>query len=105
MDRRQFLAGTAAIATIPIPNVLAQTHYPSRPIEFIVPWGAGGGSDQTARKLAQILETKLGVSIPIVNIPGASGSTGINKLLSSPTDGYSIYLMAGDTIGLLAFTK
>ena len=40
----------------------AQDRYPSRPIDFIVPWGPGGGADQVARKLAQLLEPE-GVSI------------------------------------------
>jgi tripartite-type tricarboxylate transporter receptor subunit TctC len=70
-----------------------------------VPWGPGGGSDQTARKLAQILEPKLGVSLPIVNLPGGSGLTGLNKILAGPSDGYSIVLMSADTVGLLALTK
>jgi tripartite-type tricarboxylate transporter receptor subunit TctC len=103
MDRRQFLAGMAA-AALPA-AAIAQARYPSRPIEFVVPWGPGGGSDQTARKLAQILEPRLNVSLPIVNIPGGSGVTGLNKLLAAPADGYTIYLMAADTVGLQALTK
>ena len=103
MDRRQFLASMAA-AALPAPAI-AQSRYPSRPIEFIVPWGPGGGSDQTARKLAHILESKLNASLPIVNLPGGSGVTGLNKLLAAPADGYTIYLMAADTVGLLALTK
>jgi tripartite-type tricarboxylate transporter receptor subunit TctC len=102
MKRRQFLAGMAATISAP---AIAQSRYPSRPIEFVVPWGPGGGSDQTARKLAQILEPRLNVSLPIVNVPGGSGVTGLNKLLSAPIDGYTIYLMAADTVGLLALTK
>jgi len=49
----------------------AQEKYPSRPIEFIVPWGPGGGADQLARKAAKLMEEDLKVSLPVVNSPGA----------------------------------
>jgi tripartite-type tricarboxylate transporter receptor subunit TctC len=81
---------------------LAQEKYPSRPIEFIVPWGAGGGSDQTARALGQLLEQELKVSLPIVNVPGGTGNTGMTKLLSAPADGYSIAILAWDSLATVA---
>ncbi len=67
-----------------------QEKYPSRPVEVIVPWGPGGGSDQTARMLAKFLESELKTSFPVVNAPGASGVTGVQKLLLNPPDGYSL---------------
>jgi len=76
--------------------------YPSRPIEFIVPWGPGGGSDQTARKLAKLLEAELKVSVPVINAPGATGNSGMAKLLTSPANGYSLCILAWDTYALLA---
>lgn len=83
-------------------TALAQEKYPSRPIELIVPWGPGGGSDQTARMVAQLLEPELGVSVPVVNVPGGTGSTGMAKLLSSPADGYAILILAWDSFATLA---
>jgi tripartite-type tricarboxylate transporter receptor subunit TctC len=80
----------------------AQEKYPSRPIEFIVPWGPGGGADQLARKAAKLMEEDLKVSLPVVNSPGATGNTGMAKLLASPADGYSISIMTWDTYALLA---
>jgi len=80
----------------------AQEKYPSRPIEFIVPWGPGGGSDQLARKAAKLMEEDLKVSLPVVNSPGATGNTGMAKLLASPADGYAISIMTWDTYALLA---
>ena len=68
----------------------SQEKYPSRPVEVIVPWGPGGGSDQTARMLAKFLEGELKTSFPVVNAPGASGVTGVQKLLLNPADGYSL---------------
>lgn len=79
----------------------AQEKYPSRPIEFIVPWGPGGGADQVSRKAAQLVEKDLGASLPVINVPGATGQTGLNKMLTAPADGYTISIMTGDTFGLL----
>lgn len=76
----------------------AQEVYPSRPIEMIVPWGPGGGSDQTGRKIAKLLENELKVSLPVVNVPGATGNTGILKLIAGRSDGYALAVLAADTL-------
>jgi len=80
----------------------AQEKYPSRPIEFIVPWGPGGGADQVARKASHLMEPLLGVSIPVLNVPGATGITGMTKMLTAPADGYTLQVMTGDTFALAA---
>ncbi len=82
-------------------SAVAQEKYPSRPVEVIVPWGAGGGSDQTARMLAKHLEADLKTSFPVVNVPGAAGVTGTQKLLLSPADGYAL-AVSGDWFGIIA---
>lgn len=92
------VAACAAFAGIAV----AQEHYPSRPIEFIVPWGPGGGADQVARKLSQLLEPQLKVSLPVINVAGATGQTGHAKLLAANADGYTLEVMTGDTFALLA---
>ena len=81
---------------------VAQEKYPSRPIEFIVPWGPGGGADQVARKSGKMMEDDLKVSFPVINVPGATGNTGMTKLLAAQPDGYSISVMTWDTYALLA---
>ena len=83
-------------------SVCAQERYPSRPIEFIVPWGPGGGADQVARKLGQLLEPELKVSLPVINVAGATGQTGHAKLMAANADGYTVEVMTGDTFALLA---
>jgi tripartite-type tricarboxylate transporter receptor subunit TctC len=83
-------------------HAAAQEKYPSRPVEFIVPWGPGGGADQLARKMSRMLEPELKVSLPVVNVPGATGGTGLTKMLSAPPDGYSISVYIADTHALLA---
>jgi len=76
--------------------------YPSRPIDFIVPWGAGGGADQLARKLGSLAEKELGVSLPVINVAGATGGTGAAKLLAAPNDGYSIAVFIADSLAAVA---
>lgn len=102
--RRSLLLAGSTLALAPR-MAFAQAKYPSRPVEFIVPWGPGGGADQLSRALAQLLEPELKVSIPILNIPGATGNTGMAKLLSASPDGHSIGLFIGDTLGTLAGGK
>ncbi len=70
-------------------TVQAQDWKPKKPITIIVPWGAGGSTDQITRLTAGILEPKLGQKIVIVNQPGASGSVGTNSVLQAPRDGYT----------------
>jgi tripartite-type tricarboxylate transporter receptor subunit TctC len=96
------LAAALGIAAVFAAAAEAQERYPSRPIEFIVPWGPGGGADQVARKLGQLLEPELKVSLPVINVAGATGQTGHAKLMAANADGYTIEVMTGDTFALLA---
>ena len=93
------LLGLVAVFSAPQP-AFAQDKYPSRPIEFVVPWGPGGGADQLARKIAPALEKELKVSLPVINVAGATGQTGLNKMLTSATDGYSISIFIADTLAV-----
>ena len=76
--------------------------YPERPIELIVPWGPGGGADQLARLVGKLMEPILGQGIPVINVPGGTGATGMAKLLSAPADGYSMAVYIADSHALLA---
>lgn len=76
--------------------------YPTRPIEMIVPWGPGGGSDQFSRITAKLAEPILKTSIPVVNVPGGTGATGMAKLLAAPADGYTLADYIADSHALLA---
>jgi tripartite-type tricarboxylate transporter receptor subunit TctC len=62
---------------------------PDRPINLIVPWGAGGSTDQVTRVTAPILAEALGVEVVVVNQPGASGAIGTQEVLNAPRDGYT----------------
>lgn len=76
--------------------------YPDRPVNLIVPWGVGGGGDRVARVIAQLLSSKLGASVPVINVAGASGQVGLNKTLNEPPDGYNIVEITSDTYMLFA---
>jgi tripartite-type tricarboxylate transporter receptor subunit TctC len=71
----------------------AQAAYPDRPITLIVPWGAGGGTDATARIIAALMEKELKQPINVVNRTGGSGVVGHQAIASSPADGYTIGLI------------
>ena len=67
--------------------------YPQRPITLIVPWGAGGGTDATARIIASLMEKELKQPINVVNRTGGSGVVGHQAIASAPPDGYTIGLI------------
>ncbi len=67
----------------------AATWKPSRPINLIVPWAAGGATDQVTRVVASELEAPLNQTIVIVNQPGASGAIGTKSVMDAPHDGYT----------------
>lgn len=83
------------------PHAAAQEKFPSRPIEFVVPWGPGGGADQLARKLAHLMENDIKTSLPVINVPGATGNTGMTKMLASSADGHTMGILIGDTLSTL----
>ena len=62
---------------------------PDQPINIIVPWSAGGSTDQITRVVAPLIEEALGTTIVVVNQPGASGSIGTQTALAAPRDGYT----------------
>jgi tripartite-type tricarboxylate transporter receptor subunit TctC len=62
---------------------------PSKPITIIVPWAAGGSTDQVTRVTAAELEKHLNQKIVVLNQPGASGSVGTKNALEAPKDGYT----------------
>ena len=78
--------------------VAAQEKYPSRPIDFICTWGTGGGADAMARQISALSHPMLGIALPVSNVPGASGNTGMAQLLTAKPDGYTIATYIQDTL-------
>ncbi len=67
--------------------------FPSRPIEIICPWSAGGGTDRVARQLGMQLERRLGVPVHVVNATGGSGVVGFSRGALARPDGHTLTLM------------
>ena len=72
---------------------------PARPITIIVPWSAGGATDQVTRLAAAELEPALGQKIVVVNQPGAAGSIGTRSAMEAPKDGYTWTAGAAKQLG------
>jgi putative tricarboxylic transport membrane protein len=72
---------------------------PEKPITVIVPWAAGGSTDQVTRITAAELEKALGQKIVVVNQPGASGSIGTRNAMQAPADGYTWTAGAAKDLG------
>ncbi len=70
--------------------VAAQEKYPSRPIELIVHYAPGGGTDIIMRLLAEIVEPILGQKVVVVNKPGAGGMLGVSAVTQAKPDGYTL---------------
>ena len=78
----------------------AETNYPKKNITLIVPFGAGGGTDTIARKLASIAEKDLGKSIVVVNRTGGAGAVGMTDGAKSRNDGYTITMVTREIVSL-----
>ncbi len=77
------------VAMIGLAPALAADWKPVKPIRIIVPWGAGGSTDQAVRSIAGDLEAALGQPIVVVNQPGGGGAIGTKSVLDAPCDGYT----------------
>lgn len=100
--RKPFLA-LAAVATFalnlfPVP-AWAQAPWPSQPIKIIVPFPAGGASDQIGRLIGQKISDELKVPVVIENRSGANGSLGATAFAKSPPDGHTLMVAS---IGVFA---
>lgn len=92
--RRALLAAAFCAAALPLP-ALAQT-YPSKPVELVVPYPAGGGTDVLARAFALAAVKHLPQPLIVVNKPGAAGAIGWADVLNGKEPGYKIAVLATD---------
>jgi tripartite-type tricarboxylate transporter receptor subunit TctC len=102
MQRRHFLAATAAAATAPFARLAQAQNWPEQPIRWVVPYPPGGGTDVLARTVAEAMRPSLGQSIVIENKPGASTNIGAQQVATARADGYT--LMSADN-AVLAFNE
>jgi tripartite-type tricarboxylate transporter receptor subunit TctC len=85
--RRALLAALALPAT-----ARAQARFPDRPIRLIVPFAPGGGTDTTARIVAQAMGERLGQPVAVDNRAGAGGAIGMAAAAQAPADGYTLVM-------------
>ena len=90
MIRRHLIRTLAAMAAFVAFGASAQSDYPNRPITLVVPWGAGGGTDATARIVGTLLEKELGQPVNVVNRTGGNGVVGHSAIASGAPDGYTL---------------
>ncbi|MGQ0664304.1 MAG: tripartite tricarboxylate transporter substrate binding protein [Pseudomonadota bacterium] len=93
--RRMALVVVAAVLAAGVAGAGAQERYPAKPIWLIVPFDAGGGTDQVARAFAEALKEQLGQPIAVQNISGAGGAIGTTRLHAAAPDGYTLGMGGG----------
>ena len=96
LTRRHVLSAAAATA-LPA-SLWAQGAYPNRPVELIVPAGAGGGTDVLARVLSDVARKHFSQPITVVNRPGASGMIGHGEMINAKPDGYKIAVVFAEIV-------
>jgi len=98
LDRRTLLASAAACAAVPSALFAQGSGYPNRPIELIVPAGAGGGTDVLARAYAEAAKKYLPQPITVLNRPGASGMIGHADMINAKPDGYRLAVVFAEIV-------
>jgi len=94
-SRRGLLASLLCALALPA-AALAQSSFPSKPIELVVPYPAGGGTDVLARAFALAAVKHLPQPLVVVNKPGAAGMIGLADVLNGKEPGYKIGVLATD---------
>jgi tripartite-type tricarboxylate transporter receptor subunit TctC len=95
LARRRLLHLAAGAVALPVVSRVAWAQtYPSRPVHWIVPFPAGGGTDIVARVIGQWLSERLGQQFVIENRPGGSANIGTEAVVRAPSDGYTVLLVA-----------
>lgn len=90
-SRRALTAAAGSMLALGCASASAQeATYPEDSVEFIVPWGPGGGSDILMRLVSNHIEDHLGQALPVINMPGVSGTVGLADLAERPDDGYTV---------------
>lgn len=88
--KHRLAMGVAAITCLASSVVVAADNFPTKPVRWIVPYAAGGGSDFLARTISQGLSTRLGQPVVVENKPGGNTAIGASETARAQPDGYTI---------------
>jgi len=91
LTRRKFSALLAASA-VTAPRVVLAQDYPQRPINLVIPFAPGGGTDVVARTMSNVLGAKLGQPVVVENVSGAAGSIAATRVARAKPDGHTLIL-------------
>ncbi|TVQ29555.1 MAG: tripartite tricarboxylate transporter substrate binding protein [Geminicoccaceae bacterium] len=90
MKLRHAVAAMAATMLVSTPVFAACDWKPQRAVTYVVPWGAGGGTDANSRMLASLLEREMGQPFNVVNRTGGNGVVGHSAIANAAADGYTV---------------
>lgn len=102
--RKILLMALMAVAVFTSSSFAQSQWKPKKPLRIVVPWGAGGSTDQLVRVLAGDLEEALGQKVIVINQPGGAGAIGTKTALNSPKDGYTWTAGAAKDLGTYVVT-
>ena len=106
LARRSALLALPALALALALALPAQAAWPETPIRLVLPFGAGGVADVTARIMADKLSDKLGQRVYVENMPGPGGIAAARSVISAPPDGYTmLYVTNGTAISVASFNS
>ena len=106
MKHRIFLGTVVLALTTTLTAGLAiASDWPKRPINLVVPYKAGGGTDAYARAISAAAKGTLEVPIVVVNKPGSGGLNGANSVVGAKPDGYTVMLTSGGSFLLSTMTR
>ncbi len=99
------LTAIAGILTLSagVPALASAPNYPERPIKIVIPYSAGGGTDQFMRIVAKRASETLGQPITIINKPGGSTVIGMKSVISAEPDGYTLLVSTNTSYTLIPY--
>lgn len=99
--KHTLLKHLAALALLGCAAASAQAqvaNYPDRPVELVVPWAAGGGTDSMARSFAEAAKKHMAQPFVVTNKPGATGSIGFSEVARAAPDGYKVSVLTAEIL-------
>lgn len=98
MRRAFLLQSLAAVAALAAAPAFAQANWPTKPIRFVVPYPAGGGTDFVARLIGERLSKSVGQPVLVENKSGAAGGIGVADVVKAEPDGHTVLITINDPL-------